>query len=160
MGDLPGGMFFRQCPMPYTRWSPNFTSLKTHQFEIDTQLVLCSIHSIGTNTPWELLVAACKASVLTYRQVAHWLEFKPSVDRVLALGALARHLPEALGAEVLSEALTLARSLKDSSQRARALEVLAPHLPGELGAKVVSEALALVPSLQRSPERARELEVL
>jgi hypothetical protein len=22
--------------MPYTRWSPNFTPLKTHQFEIDT----------------------------------------------------------------------------------------------------------------------------
>ena len=36
MGDLPGGMFFRQCPMPYTRWSPNFTPLKTHQFEIGT----------------------------------------------------------------------------------------------------------------------------
>src|SRR5262249_49365517 len=38
MGDLPGGMFFRQCPMPYTRWSPNFTPLKTPQFEIDTHL--------------------------------------------------------------------------------------------------------------------------
>jgi hypothetical protein len=36
MGDLPGGMFFRQCPMPSTRWSPNFTPLKTHQFEIGT----------------------------------------------------------------------------------------------------------------------------
>jgi hypothetical protein len=23
--------------MPYTRWSPNLTPLKTHQFEIDTQ---------------------------------------------------------------------------------------------------------------------------
>jgi hypothetical protein len=29
-------MFLRQYPMPYTRWSPNFTLLKTHQFEIDT----------------------------------------------------------------------------------------------------------------------------
>jgi hypothetical protein len=36
MGDLPGGMVLRQCLMPYTRWSPNFTPLKTHQFEIDT----------------------------------------------------------------------------------------------------------------------------
>src|SRR5215510_13710781 len=40
MGDLPGGMFFRQWLMPYTRWSPNFTPLKTHQFEIDTQALL------------------------------------------------------------------------------------------------------------------------
>src|SRR4029450_8919485 len=39
MGDLPGGMVFRQCLMPYTRWSPNFTPLKTHQFEIDPHTV-------------------------------------------------------------------------------------------------------------------------
>ena len=68
------------------------------------QLVLSSIHSIGANTPWELLVAAFKAGVLTYRQVAHWLEFKPSADRARALGALAPHLPAELRAEVLSEA--------------------------------------------------------
>jgi hypothetical protein len=31
--------------MPYTRWSPNFTPLKTHQFEIDTQLESSLIRS-------------------------------------------------------------------------------------------------------------------
>ena len=82
------------------------------------QLVLSSIHSIGANTPWELLVAAFKAGVLTYRQVAHWLEFKPSADRAHALGALAPHLPAELRAEVLSEALTAARSIEDSYYRA------------------------------------------
>src|SRR5262249_44965719 len=48
------------------------------------QLVLSSIHSIVANTSWELLVAACKAGVLTYRQVAHWLEFHPSYNRARA----------------------------------------------------------------------------
>src|SRR5262249_18592620 len=38
MGDLPGGMFFRQCLMPSTRWLPNFTPLQTPQFEIDTHV--------------------------------------------------------------------------------------------------------------------------
>jgi hypothetical protein len=28
--------------MPYTRWSPNFTPLKTHQFEIDTHAFFAS----------------------------------------------------------------------------------------------------------------------
>ena len=35
------------------------------------------------------------------------------------------------GAEVLSDALTAARAIEDSSHRARALGGLAPHLPGE-----------------------------
>ena len=96
------------------------------------QLVLSSIHSIGANTPWELLVAAFKAGVLTYRQVAHWLEFKPSDDRARALGELAPHLPAELAAEVLSDALTAARAIEDSYIRARALGGLAPHLPAEL----------------------------
>src|SRR5262249_17643892 len=43
MGDLPDGMFFRQCLMPYTRWSPNSTPLKTHQFEIDTYGVVVGL---------------------------------------------------------------------------------------------------------------------
>src|SRR6266702_4719654 len=38
MGDLPGSMVFRQYPMRYTRWSPNFTPLQTHQFKIDTHV--------------------------------------------------------------------------------------------------------------------------
>src|SRR5262245_37076965 len=51
-----------------------------------------SIHSINANTPWTLLVAAFKADVLTYWQVVHWLEFKPSYDRAAALGKLAPQL--------------------------------------------------------------------
>src|SRR6185295_17336666 len=36
MGDLPGGVFSLSYPTPYTRWSSNFTSLRTHQFQGDT----------------------------------------------------------------------------------------------------------------------------
>lgn len=117
------------------------------------QLVLSSIHSIGANIPWELLVAAFKARILTYWQVAHWLEFKPSDDRVRALGGLAPYLPPELGAEVLSEALTAAQNIEDSSDRARALGGLAPHLPPEL----LSEALAAARNIEDNFDRARAL---
>ena len=120
------------------------------------QLVLSSIHSIGANMSWRLLVAACKADVLTYRQVAYWLEFKPPVDRAQALGALARHLPAELRAEVLGEALAAARSLKAGFFRARVLGVLAPHLPAEL----LGEALAIVRSLEARTDRVRVLSAL
>src|SRR5262249_37688385 len=49
-------------------------------------------------------------------------------------------------AELLREALAVARSLEDSWARMQALAALAPHLPVELGAEVLSEALAAVRS--------------
>jgi hypothetical protein len=116
------------------------------------QLVRSSIHSLGTNTPWELLAAACKAGVLTYRQVAHWLEFQPFHFRAAALGALAPHLP----AELLAEALTVARAIEDSSSRAYVLEALAPHLPVEL----LAEALTVARAIEDSRGRARALGAL
>ena len=45
-----------------------------------------------------------------------------------ALGELAPHLP----VELLSEALTIARSIEDSFSRAEAVSELTPHLPVEL----------------------------
>jgi len=42
MGDLPGGVFSLSYPTPYTRWSSNFTSLRTHQFQGDTQAFLAA----------------------------------------------------------------------------------------------------------------------
>jgi hypothetical protein len=113
------------------------------------QLVLSSIHSIGATTPWELLVAAFKVGILTYRQVTHWLEFKPSADRAAALGALAPHLPAELRAEVLPEALTVARSLEDSSSRAHALRELALQLSGNLLQQVFEELLDVLPRCKR-----------
>ena len=110
------------------------------------QLVLSSIHSIGSKTPWELLVAAFKSDVLTYRQVAHWLEFKPSGDRVRALGKLAPRLP----VELLGEALTAARALEDSEARARALGVLAPQLSGDLLQQGFEALLDVLPMCGRS----------
>jgi len=107
------------------------------------QLVRSSIHSIGANTPWELLVAAAKVGVLTYRQVAHWLEFQPLYNRVRALGELAPHLP----AELLPEALTVARALENSSDRAEVLGELVPHLPAERRVEVLSEALTAARSI-------------
>ena len=101
------------------------------------QLVLSSIHSIGAKTPWTLLVAAFKAGVLTYRQAVHWLEFQQSVERADALIELAPYLP----AELLAEALIVARSIEASDDSARGLGALAPHLPAELEAQVLAEAL-------------------
>jgi hypothetical protein len=95
------------------------------------QLVRSSIHSLGANIPWKLLVAAFKSGVLTYQQVAHWLEFQPSYNRARTLGELAPHLPVELKTEVLSEALTAMRSIKNSFIHVRALGELAPHLPVE-----------------------------
>jgi len=117
------------------------------------QLVLSSIHSIGSKTPWELLVAAFKSDVLTYRQVAHWLEFKPSGDRVRALGKLAPRLP----VELLGEALTAARALEDSEGRAHILGALARRLPVEQRAEVLGEALTAARALEDSEHRVQVL---
>src|SRR5262249_54740230 len=54
----------------HTANQPRFTQ------RLRCQLVLSSIHSIGANMPWQLLMAACKTGILTYRQAAYWLEFK------------------------------------------------------------------------------------
>ena len=124
------------------------------------QLALSSIHSMGANTPWELLVAAFKAGVLTYRRVMHWLEFKPAADRASALCALALHLPAELSAEVLSEALTAARAIEHSYYRSIILGALAPHLPAEQGAEVLSEALTAARAIENSESRAHALGAL
>jgi hypothetical protein len=134
----------------YAADQPRFTQ------RLRCQLVLSSIHSIGANTPWELLVAACKAGVLTYRQVAHWLEFQRSDDRVRTLGALMPHLPPEVAAEVLSEALTAAWAIRVSDACAYALGELAPHLPAEL----LSEALTMARAIEDSDGCAYVLEGL
>ena len=54
---------------------------------------------------------------------------------------------------MLSEALTAARSIEDSSARAQALGELAPHLPAEL----LSEALTAARSIEDGSDRARAL---
>jgi hypothetical protein len=113
------------------------------------QLVLSSIHSIGANMSWELLVAAFKADALTYRQVVHWLEFQPPYARAAALGALAPHLPAELAAAVLSEALTAARAIENSNARVEALGALASQLSGNLLQQGFEALLEVLPRCQR-----------
>ena len=76
--------------------------------------------------------------------------------RADVLDALAPHLPLALRAEVLSEALTVARTIKDSSARAQVLSALAPHLPSALRA----ETLAVARTIEDSSARAQVLSAL
>jgi len=130
-------------------------AIDQHRFaqRLRCQLVLGSIHSISANTPWQFLVAACKKGILTYRQAAYWLEFKPSSQREVALSELVPHLP----GEVLFEVLTTARAIANSAARARILGELAPSLPGALGAEVLTEALTTARAIADSEARARIL---
>src|SRR5262249_36957203 len=149
--------FSRDMRLAYEALSKNHTADQPRFAQrFRCQLVLSSIHSIGVHMPWALLVAAFKAGILTYRQAAHWLEFKPSAERAAALGALAPCLP----VELLPEALTVARSIESSSARAHALGMLAARLPGEQGAQMLAEALSAARSIESSYFRARALSEL
>jgi hypothetical protein len=88
---------------------------------------------------------AFKADVLTYWQVAHWLDFKPSYDRARALAELAPHLPAELRAEALAGALTAARATEDSRARAHTLAALAPQLSGNLLQQGFEELMDVLP---------------
>jgi len=76
--------------------------------------------------------------------------------RADVLDALAPHLPLALRAEVLSEALTVARTIEDSSARAQVLSALVPHLPPAL----LSEALTVARTIEDSYYHAQVLGAL
>ena len=69
---------------------------------------------------------------------------------MFALGGLAQYLPAKQSFEVLSEALTAARSIENCSARAEALGRLAPHLPTEF----LPEALTIVRSIEDPSTRA------
>src|SRR5262249_45271741 len=116
-----------------------------------------SIYSIGANTPTALLVATVKAGVLTYRQAAHWLEFRLPADRAQALGWLVPHLSAELKAEGLAEALAAARLIEAPSARVWPLGVLVPHLSAALRAEVLAEALAVARLIEDPSERAQAL---
>jgi Ubiquitin binding region len=153
--------FARDMRLVYEALSQAHTADQTRfPQRLRCQLVLSSIRSIGANTPWELLVATVKAGVLTYRQVAHWLEFQQPTDRAQALGALAPYLPAELRAEVLAEALAAARAIEDSGSRGSALGALAPYLPAALRAEVLAEALAAAQAIGDHSARARALGAL
>ena len=84
------------------------TEFKTEEINLfiprfHCQLILSSICSIGTQTPWRILVAGVRTGVLTYSDVLHWLEFADTLPRCRALASLVPYVYGERRAEVLAE---------------------------------------------------------
>jgi hypothetical protein len=96
--------------------------------------------------------------------LAQALDAARSIDdsdhRVLALAALASHLPDDQQQEVLTEALDIARNFSSSLDCSQALAALAPYLPNKLYHEVLAEALDAACSVEMEDYSSRALTAL
>jgi hypothetical protein len=101
------------------------------------QLILCSIHSIGSQTPWRVLVAGVRTGVLTYFDALHWLEFAGTLRRALALASLIPYVHGEIRADLLAEVISAipasavacaGQPFPDENSLPEIIAGIAPHL--------------------------------
>jgi hypothetical protein len=76
------------------------------------RLVQCSIQSIGAALPNNALVFGFKHKALSFKQLKHWLDFKPPSDRVQILARIAPHVDAGDFPDVFAAAELVALPLK------------------------------------------------
>lgn len=126
--------------------------------ELRYHLIAASITSRTTNIPVDLLAALLREGIWTSaRAVTHARRLPSPAARVLALTALAPHLPPGERAEVLESALTAASVVSAGYVRADLLTRVAALLPADRRAPVLVEALDVTLALAGELQRAEQL---
>ncbi|HET6889735.1 MAG TPA: DUF4062 domain-containing protein, partial [Pyrinomonadaceae bacterium] len=124
-----------------------------------TALIKCalcrsSIATLSANVPAELLAFSVQYKVLTPLQaltIASQITSQNS--RSKALSRLAPMLP----ADLMGEALAIARAIKEERDRAMALVALVPQLSEDLKTDATNEALATIRGIEYERDRATAL---